>query len=326
MKNMEYTEQGIITKVTGGLYTIELCADGGTPLSGQTVSCRARGAFRHAGTSPLVGDRVEIRYTDHSFTQEGGETVVSSEWADIMIGSICERKNSLIRPPMANLDLMFVTIASASPEPSLFVTDKLIAIAEFNKIEPIIVVGKCELSPQTAQKIKEIYTTAGYEVYILSCKTKEGVEEFSKRAKEKLKGKTAAFAGASGVGKSTLMNTLFAGLGLGTGAVSKKTERGKQTTRTVELFSAEGGYIADTPGFSMLDFERFDFFSKEDLPDTFREFEDCIGKCKYKKCTHLCEDGCAVIEKMKAGGIAPSRHESYVELYNVLKNKHSWGK
>lgn len=322
---MEYTEQGIITKVTGGLYTIEL-RQGKTPLSGMTVCCRARGSFRHAKISPLVGDRVEVRYTDHSFSEENGEICVSPEWADIMIGSIGERKNALIRPPMANLDLMFVTIASASPEPSLFVTDKLISIAEFNHIEPVIVVGKGELSPEMAQNIYDIYTTAGYEVYILSCKTGEGVAEFSSKMKEKLRGRIAAFAGASGVGKSTLMNTLFPGLGLGTGSVSKKTERGKQTTRTVELFSAEGGYIADTPGFSMLDFERFDFFSKEDLPGTFREFDDCIGACKYKKCTHLCEDGCAVIEKMKNGGIAPSRHQSYVELYNVLKNKHSWEK
>ena len=322
---MEYVQKGIIIKVTGGLYTIEL-ERASAPLSGQTVCCRARGAFRHAGRSPLVGDRVDVRYTDHSFSAEGGEIAVSPEWADIMIGAIGERKNSLIRPPMANLDLMFVTIASASPEPSLTVTDKLISIAEFNKIEPIIVVGKGELSPEMAQNIYDIYTKAGYEVYILSCKTGEGGEEFSARMKEKLRGRIAAFAGASGVGKSTLMNTLFPGLGLGTGAVSKKTERGKQTTRTVELFAAEGGYIADTPGFSMLDFERFDFFSKEDLPYTFREFEDCIGECKYKKCTHLCEDGCAVIEKMRQGGIAPSRHQSYVELYNVLKNKHSWEK
>ena len=322
---MEYTQKGIIIKVTGGLYTIEL-EQADAPLSGQTVCCRARGAFRHAGRSPLVGDRVDVRYTDHSFSAEGGEIAVSPEWADIMIGAIGERKNSLIRPPMANLDLMFVTIASASPEPSLTVTDKLISIAEFNKIEPVIVVGKGELSPEMAQNIHDIYTTAGYEVFILSCRTGEGVEEFSARMKEKLRGRIAAFAGASGVGKSTLMNSLFPGLGLGTGAVSKKTERGKQTTRTVELFAAEGGYIADTPGFSMLDFERFDFFSKDDLPYTFREFEDCIGECKYKKCTHLCEDGCAVIEKMRQGGIAPSRHQSYVELYNVLKNKHSWEK
>ena len=323
---MEYIEKGIITKVTGGLYTIELGEHNATPLKNMTVFCRARGSFRHAKTSPLVGDRVDVRYTEHSFSENGGVITVSPEGADIMIGAINERKNALIRPPMANLELMFVTIASASPEPSLSVTDKLLAIAEFNGIEPVIVVGKCELSPQTAEKIKEIYEKAGYEVYILSCKTGEGVKEFSQIAKEKMKGKIAAFAGASGVGKSTLMNNLFPGLSLGTGAVSKKTERGKQTTRTVELFSVCGGYIADTPGFSMLDFERFDFFSKEDLPETFREFRESIGECKYKKCTHLCEDGCAIVERVKNGDIASSRHESYVELYSVLKNKHDWDK
>ena len=236
-----------------------------------------------------------------------------------MIGAIGERKNSLIRPPMANLELMFVTIAAASPEPSLLVTDKLLAIAEYNGIEPVIVIGKCELDPSAAENIKEIYKKAGYEVFVLSCKTGEGLDSFKAFAKEKINGKIAAFAGASGVGKSTLMNNLFPELSQITGDVSRKTERGKQTTRTVELFSSNGGYIADTPGFSMLDFERFDFFSKDDLPETFREFRESIGECKYKKCTHLCEDGCAIVRRVEMGEIPKSRHESYVELYNVCQ-------
>lgn len=323
---MEYTAKGIITKVTGGLYTIRLEGSDDTPLGGMTVCCRARGAFRHAKTTPLVGDRVDVRYTDRSFSREGGETAVSPEWADIMIASIGERKNALIRPPMANLDIMFITLASASPDPSFLVTDKLISIAEFNKIEPVIVIGKDELSKESAQNIKEVYTKAGFTVFSLSCLEGHGVEEFSAYAKERIRGNIAAFAGASGVGKSTLMNNLFPGLGLGTGEVSRKTERGKQTTRTVELFEAAGGFIADTPGFSMLDFERFDFFTKEDLPHTFREFEDCLGYCKYTKCTHQKEDGCAVLARVESGEIARSRHDSYLELYSVLKNKHEWDK
>ena len=323
---MEYTAKGIITKVTGGLYTIRLEGSDDTPLGGMTVCCRARGAFRHAKTTPLVGDRVDVRYTDRSFSCEGGETAVSPEWADIMIASIGERKNALIRPPMANLDIMFITLASASPDPSFLVTDKLISIAEFNKIEPVIVIGKDELSKESAQNIKEVYTKAGFTVFSLSCREGHGVEEFSAYAKERIRGNIAAFAGASGVGKSTLMNNLFPGLGLGTGEVSRKTERGKQTTRTVELFEAAGGFIADTPGFSMLDFERFDFFTKEDLPHTFREFEDCLGYCKYTKCTHQKEDGCAVLARVESGEIARSRHDSYLELYSVLKNKHEWDK
>lgn len=322
---MEYVENGIIKKVTGGLYTIKLDA-GTSPLSGMQICCRARGSFRYAGMSPLVGDRVNVRYTEKSFTEEGGEVVPSPEWADIMIAAVGERKNALIRPPMANLDLMFVTLASASPEPSLSVTDKLISIAEFNGIEPVIVVGKCELSPETAEMIREVYEKAGYRVYLLSCREGIGTDKFCAEAKEMMKGRISAFAGASGVGKSTLMNTLFPGLGLGTGSVSRKTERGKQTTRTVELFEADGGYIADTPGFSMLDFERFDFFGKDDLADTFREFRESLGECKYTKCTHQKEDGCAVIARVKSGEIAPSRHQSYCELYGILKNKHDWDK
>ena len=122
------------------------------------------------------------------------------------------------------------------------------------------------------------------------------------------------------------MNRLFPHLKLATGEVSFRTERGKHTTRTVELFEAFGGYVADTPGFSMLDFERFDFFTKEDLPETFKEFRECIGECRYTKCTHTKEDGCAVLEKLRRGEIAASRHESFLALYETLKQKHDWNK
>jgi ribosome biogenesis GTPase len=140
----------------------------------------------------------------------------------------------------------------------------------------------------------------------------------------KLPGKIAAFAGASGVGKSTLLNRLFPDLSLATGAVSEKTERGRHTTRKVELFPHAGGFIADTPGFTMLDFEHFDFFTKEDLTYTFPEFEPYLGKCRYTKCSHTKEDGCAILEAKKRGEISQSRHDSYLELYTTLKNKREW--
>ena len=137
-----------------------------------------------------------------------------------------------------------------------------------------------------------------------------------------------AFSGASGVGKSTLMNSLFPNLALSTSEVSKKTERGRHTTRQTELFVIRDGempvFLADTPGFTMLDFEQFDFFKLEDLPSTMRDFEPYIGECKYKKCTHTKEDGCAILKAVKDGEISESRHKSYLALYETLKAKKKW--
>ena len=314
-----YTADGKIVSISGGLYKIKLDEDG------KIVFCRARGAFRHSGMTPLVGDNVIIRSNKPASELIGSETE-----GGIMIESIKERKNGLIRPPMANLDCIFVSMAAAAPAPILATVDKLIAIAEHNNIEPYIVIGKSELDEKTAKEIKDIYTLAGFKVFSLSCVTGEGVEEIKSFIRENLAGKTAAFSGASGVGKSTLMNLLFPALDLATGDISRKIERGKHTTRSVDLYETEvdGGilYIADTPGFSMLDFKQFDFFGKEDLPYTFREFSDYIGECKYTKCTHTKEEGCAILEAIKEGKISKSRHDSFLELYEVLKNKKEWDK
>ncbi len=308
---MEYKSNGKITALVGGIYTVRI-DENDTPLSGQAVSCRARGAFRHSGESPLVGDTVSVVWND------------SGDSSGIAINEIVDRKNSLIRPPLANLDILFVTLSAAKPEPSLFTADKLISICEFNGIEPCIVIGKCELDRERAAEIERIYKLAGYDVFVLSCFEDIGIEPLREYINSVLPGKTMAFAGASGAGKSTLLNKLFPDLKLSTGDVSVKTQRGRHTTRSVNLFPMCGGYVADTPGFSMLDFERFDFFSKEDLPETFREFSDCLGECKYKKCTHTKEEGCAVLEKLRDGRIAPSRHESFLALYDILKQKHDW--
>lgn len=314
-----YTADGKIISISGGLYKIKL-DDGG-----KSVFCRARGAFRHSGMTPLVGDNVTLRCD-----KPASELVGSEAEGGIMIESIKERKNALIRPPMANLDCIFVSMAAAAPVPILATVDKLIAIAEHNSIEPYVVIGKCELDEKKAEEIKQIYTLSGFRAFALSCATGDGVDELSRFIRENLAGKTAAFSGASGVGKSTLMNLLFPELDLATGSISRKIERGKHTTRSVDLYETEvdGGtlYIADTPGFSMLDFKQFDFFDKDALPYTFREFGDYIGECRYTKCTHTKEEGCAILEAMKDGKIAKSRHDSFLELYDVLKNKKEWDK
>lgn len=329
---MEYRTHGKILKGVGGLYTIKLVDesthnqnfDTPSPLASSLISCSASGSFRHNHIKPLVGDNVELVYTDHSVANSDVKN------NDIRMADILDRKNELIRPPMANLDVMFISMAAASPAPVLTTIDKLICIAEHNDIEPVIIIGKCDLAPDYAKELQEIYIKAGYDAFVLSAKTGEGVENIREFVNTRLAGKTSAFAGASGIGKSTLLNALFPDLSLTTNTISVKIQRGRHTTRHVELYpisDAENcGYIADTPGFSLLDFERFNFFDKEDLAYNMREFRDYIGECRYTKCSHTKEEGCAILEAVREGKISKSRHDSFLEIYASLKNKNKWDK
>ena len=303
------TIKGRIVKGLGGLYEIAT-ADG-------TVECRAKGAFRHEKSTPTVGDTV---------------TVFFDEKNNPVIQEITDRKNLLVRPPLANLDTVFCVVPTKNPESDLFTLDKLIAIAESLSIEPVIVITKCDLDPQKADELSSIYRNH-FTVFQTSLEKPESVQPLLNYLKTVASHGITAFAGASGAGKSTLMNLLFPSLSIVTGGVSRKTQRGRHTTRHVELFSLSEllsgdytGYIADTPGFSMLDFERFDFFDKEDLPYNFREFRDKIGYCRYTRCTHLCEEGCAIYQAVLSGEIPKSRHDSFVTLYKILKNKNPWDK
>ena len=309
--------KGTVLKGVGGLYTVYLDEEYNNQ---QTVQVRGRGSFRHENLVLLTGDRVELEaQNDGSF----------------FCKSILERKNSLIRPPLANLDIIFVVIPCKKPMPSFEIIDKMISIAEYNKIEPVIIITKSDLDIDFAKEMERIYKKCGFDVIVTSSENKEGI--FS--VLEYLKAKTqsispiCAFAGASGAGKSTLLNTIFPSLCLETGDLSQKIQRGKNTTRHTELFSlaqllGDGcqGYLADTPGFSLLDFERFDFFELDDLFDTFREFKCSEGKCKYTKCSHTKEEGCDILLRLKSGEIEKTRHASYVSLYEILKKKPSWKK
>lgn len=326
---MTYQGIGRVVRGVGGRFTVQLgIAEGAAmPLDGKTVVASARGALHRKGEL-LVGDLVEVGYDDSSFSRADGEILPASDGTAIVIEGICERKNALIRPPMANLDVLFVTFAAASPEPVPETVDKLISIAEFHRIEPVIVITKSELAPEVAEKWKAVYLRSGFAVFSVGRDCEDDGEALGEYIKENLAGKIAAFSGASGVGKSTLMNRLFPSLSLETGEISRRIERGKNTTRRVELYPisevAEGGYLADTPGFTMLDFERFDFFDKEDLPETFREFRPYIGACRYTKCSHTKEQGCAILEAMRRGEFDESRHRSFLSLYEVLKKKTKW--
>ncbi|MBE6662099.1 MAG: ribosome small subunit-dependent GTPase A [Ruminococcaceae bacterium] len=318
---MEYRIRGRIIKGVGGNYYVRPDGEEGERL----LACRARGKFRHAGITPLVGDNV-ILLGDRPFSEPTAE----GEKSEIVLDEIVDRKSALIRPPLANLDVLFVSMASAFPSPILSTVDKLISIAEANGIEPVIIVGKSDLDGESTEKLVTLYRNAGFTVFPLSAKNGEGLEAVTDYIKTNLTGKIAAFAGASGVGKSSLLARLFPERSIETGEISQKIERGKNTTRHVELFpyACEGGtgYIADTPGFSLLDFVRFDFFDKETLPSTMREFRTHLGHCRFKKCTHTKEEGCAILHAVKEGEIAPSRHASFLEMYDSLKDKRDWKK
>lgn len=338
---------GIITRGVGGLYGVRTSGE-----PDEEILCRARGILRKEHVTPSVGDDVWIRPASAEELAEPIETAAADGKRDFraekaekkqkkagvevnfVIDEVLERRSLLIRPPVANLDYLFAVIPCASPEPDLLMADKLTVIAENYGIESVIVVNKADLNPERAQELAAIYRTAGYRVFLCSCATGDGLEELAhyigEISSQASDGEhvSGAFAGVSGAGKSTLMTALFPDLHLQTGEVSRKTERGRHTTRHVELYPIPMGggtfWIADTPGFSMLDFTRFDFFPYDELAESFREFGDCLGKCRYTKCTHLREEGCAVLEKMKNGGVSPSRHESYIRIFEEQRSVPEW--
>lgn len=304
---------GKVIKGLGGLYSIRVREEDG---SVNIYKSRAKGSLHKDDEKLLIGDNVRLTIDDE--TPDG-----------IVISDIEERRNELIRPPMANLDYLFIAFAAKKPAPVLEVVDKLIAIAIHNGIIPVVIITKMDLSKTLADEFSEIYTKAGIINFITSSESREGLGELSRYVKENVTdGKTAAFAGASGVGKSTLMNALFPSLSLSTSEISAKIERGKHTTRHVEIFDinendSSVGFLADTPGFSLVDFARFDFFELGELLVTFPDILPYGGGCTYSDCSHVGEgrEECAVARAAEDGLIAPSRLESYKSIYRILKNK-----
>lgn len=306
---------GIIVKGVGGLYTVRPDFS-----CGGDIICRARGVLRHEGTVPAVGDRVRL---------EREESDIEGKSGDYVICEIADRKNILVRPPLANLTHLFIVIPSARPKPDLVTVDKLVSIADFKGIEPVIIINKKDLDASEASRICEIYSKAGFSCFPLSAASNEGCGELLDYFNTECRKNTmvAAFAGASAAGKSTLMSRLFPELKLKTGELSRKIQRGRHTTRHCELYSVkdiDNCLIADTPGFSMLDFTRFNFYSLAELPYAFREYRPYIGKCRYTKCTHTKEEGCAILEKIKAGSLPKERHDSYLEIFGEIKTKPEW--
>ncbi len=289
---------GKIIKGIGGFYYVD--------ADDTIYECKARGNFRKRGITPMVGDNVEI-----TVNREGnGENTVDN---------ILSRTNELVRPPLANLDTLFIISSIVDPKVNPLIIDKLVAIAEFKHIEPVIVFTKIDKSDDY-NEYRNIYEKSGFKVIVCDNTVGSGAEEIEAM----LPGKISAFTGNTGVGKSTLLNNIFPHLKLETGETSKKLGRGRHTTRHCELFKVNGGYIADTPGFSSLDFERCEKILKDDLPYCFREFEPYLGQCKFNSCTHVNDKGCAVCEAVEKGLIQPSRHNSYVSMYNDVKDIKQW--
>ncbi|HCB99702.1 MAG TPA: ribosome small subunit-dependent GTPase A [Ruminococcaceae bacterium] len=277
----------------------------------QVYACRARGIFRKEKRPPLVGDFV------HFSIQDGQEK-------EGMVEEILPRKNQLLRPPLANIDKLFIVSAISNPAPDTLAIDKLAAIAETQKIEPVMVFTKCDLG--SMHDFVALYRKAGFLSFSVSSVTGEGMNELCAQ----LSG-VCVFTGNSGVGKSSLLNRIAPKLSLQVGEVSRKLGRGRHTTRIVEIFrfSDAGlngdGYLADTPGFSALNIAEALTIPKEELALSFRDFAPFLGQCQFRSCVHVREDGCAVREAVRNGEVSSSRHKSYCTIYEALKaRKKEW--
>lgn len=267
------------------------------------ITCRARGILRKEGYSPLTGDMVEI-------TIERGKG---------MVEKILPRKNSFIRPAVANMDALVVFAANVNPVTDPYLIDRVAAIAGDQEVPVYLCVNKCDLDP--ALDLVRIYEKAGFPVICTSAETGEGVEEL----RQLLKGKLTAFTGNSGVGKSSILNRLCPELALPTGEVSEKLGRGRHTTRHVELYClGEDTYVADTPGFSSFDTDQMDVILKENLQYAFPDFGKFIGKCRFDDCSHRKEPDCAVRAAFESGEIEKTRYDSYLKLYEKVSQINLW--
>lgn len=292
---MTRTGTGRILRSLSGFYDVAL-PEG-------VVTCRGRGTLRKERITPLTGDLVEI-------TVERGKG---------MVETVLPRKNSFVRPAVANVDALVVFAANVNPITEPFLIDRVAAIAGNQGVDVIICINKCDLDP--AENLRQIYEKAGFPVICTSAKTGEGVQEL----KALLSGRLTAFTGNSGVGKSSILNVIHPDLALATGEVSEKLGRGRHTTRHVELYRLDADtYVADTPGFSSFDTDQMDIILKENLQYAFPDFGAYIGKCQFADCSHRREPGCAVRQAVEACEIGETRYDSYLKLYEKAAQVKLW--
>ena len=293
---MSEMRTGRILRSISGFYDVQ------TPRG--MVTCRARGILRKAGQSPLTGDLVQIS------VEKGNKG---------MVEKILPRRNSFVRPAVANMDALVVFAANVNPVTEPFLIDRVAAIAGDQEVQVILCVNKCDLDP--AVDLVKIYTHAGFPVIRASAETGEGVDQL----RELIRGKLVAFTGNSGVGKSSILNRLCPELRLPTGEVSEKLGRGRHTTRHVELYDlGEDTLVADTPGFSSFDTDQMDVILKENLQYAFPDFGTYVGTCQFHDCSHRKEPGCAVRAALETGDIEPTRYDSYLRLYEKAAQIKQW--
>lgn len=287
--------KGLIVKSLGGFYYVK--------ADDRIISCRAKGGFRNSKETPFVGDTVDLR-------------IVSEELNEGYVEKIYPRKNKIIRPPVSNIDRLIIVSSLSSPEPDTVFIDKMTVMCEKSNITPILCFNKSDLGGDF--KIVDEYKKTGYKVIVTSTLKEEGTEELKSIIREGI----TAVAGFSGVGKSSLLNTVTNTELSETGSISKKLLRGKHTTRHAELFPiSDNAYIADTPGFSNLSIENL---SKEELAELFIEFRPYIKECRFNDCLHLKEKDCMVKRAVEDGKIPDFRYESYKLFYDTVKDINDW--
>lgn len=289
--------EGRIVKGIGGFYYVI--------SDGEIIECRARGLFRELNLTPLVGDRVKIR--------------IDSDSGSGYVEEILERSSELLRPPVANVDQTIIVLSTRDPEPNLWLVDKMVIMAEEQGLNIVFCINKCDIDLERARKLKAIYENAGFVSILTSAKLGDGIDEL----KENLKGHTSVFAGASGSGKSSLLNAIDLSFRLQTSQISRKTARGRHTTRHVELLTlGDDSYVLDTPGFSSL---TLDFVERpEDLRDYYREFEKYAAKCRFLSCLHDSEPGCGVKEAVSKGLIGDDRYKNYLAILDELRKRRKY--
>ncbi len=282
----------IIIKSVRGLYTV-------ASPDGVLTECPARGVLRKKGQEPYVGDYVRM----------DGD----------VIAEVLPRKNEIIRPPLANLDQLCFVVSMCEPQPNLRLLDKFIAVSAYKDIEPLLLLTKVDLA--SCEEIYALYSSIGIPILIVDYQNPESLDA----VRVAFAGKVSALTGNSGAGKSTLLNALDSSLEIPTGEISQKLGRGRHTTRHAQLYPlSSGGYIADTPGFSTFDTQRYAIIRKEFLADCFAEFSEYKENCRFHDCSHTCEKGCAVLEAVAEGCIPKSRHESYCDMYEEAKQIKEW--
>ncbi len=283
--------KGIVVRIQGNSYVVK--------VDEERISCTAKGVFKFKKMQILVGDNVEVDMETKSITK------------------IYPRKNEFIRPPIANVDQLIIVVASADPSPDLMLLDKQLVMAEKNGVEPIICINKIDLDAEYTDII-EVYENIGYQVITTTAKNGIGIDKIARIINNKI----TAFSGNSGVGKSALTNNIFNEDIAVEGETSEKLQRGRHTTKHVELYEfAKNSFLADTPGFSSFD---VDGISAKELAEYFIEFNNYIPDCEYRSCSHVKELNCGVKKAVSKRKIDKGRYERYVALYEKMKGDKKW--